>query len=308
MASLAALFAALLSTFFSAFKDLVSKQLASRLDGTTSTFASFAFALPFYAIALALLTLAGQNAYVVSLLFFQLVLLRAFTDAFAEGMKMYALAHGDISLVASFMSLSPLFLIFLAPLVTGDSTSLLGIIAVIVVVGGSLLIVYHPTATGWREQRVGILLGVGASLFFTLNTLFDTLAARTGAKETTDFAAAVFSGFAVTLAAAFFVAPFALRRSFWSSVRACQRPLWLRGFMEVVFMVSKLYAVQYLNPAYVTSIQRLALVISIVGGRVLFKEADFGRRLAAGVLITLGVIGIVLLQAWEKGLLAGDPS
>ena len=46
----------------------------------------------------------------------------------------------------------------------------------------------------------------------------------------------------------------------------------------------------------VAAAQRLSLVLSIVGGRVFFKEGDFRRRLAAGVLILAGVF----LVAWLK--------
>ena len=42
--------------------------------------------------------------------------------------------------------------------------------------------------------------------------------------------------------------------------------------------------------------QRLSLVLSILGGRVFFKEEDVGRRLAAAGLI----LGGVFLIAWLR--------
>jgi hypothetical protein len=86
----------------------------------TSTFASFAFALPFYIAALAVLGWLGVEGFERSLPFLVLILLRSITDTFAEGMKMYAFAHGDISIVATFFSLSPLLLLVTSPLITGD--------------------------------------------------------------------------------------------------------------------------------------------------------------------------------------------
>src|SRR5260370_9999411 len=108
--------AALLSAGFSSAKDLLSKRLAFRLDGTVSTFASFGFALPFYVLLLAVLYLVGVECFEWSSLFLLLVLLRSVTDTVAEWLMMHAFAHGDISLVASFFSLSPLVLIFTSPL------------------------------------------------------------------------------------------------------------------------------------------------------------------------------------------------
>src|SRR5947209_9349500 len=123
--------AALLSTVFSSAKDLLSKRLAFRLDGTVSTFASFWFALPFYVLLLAVLYLLGVETFVWSVPFLVLIVLRSVTDTFAEWMKMYAFAHGDISMVATFFSLSPLFLLITSPLITGDPVFLSDVVAVV---------------------------------------------------------------------------------------------------------------------------------------------------------------------------------
>src|SRR5262245_9161158 len=112
--------AALLSAVFSSSKDLLSKRLAFRLDGTVSTFASFGFALPFYVLVLAVLYVLGMETFASSLSCLVLVLLRSITDTFAEWMKMYAFAHGDISVVTAFFALSPLFRLVTSPLITRD--------------------------------------------------------------------------------------------------------------------------------------------------------------------------------------------
>jgi drug/metabolite transporter (DMT)-like permease len=283
------LLASLLSAVLSASKDLVSKRLAFRLDGTASTYASFAYALPFYLLVMAILGLSGYEAFTTSLTFLVLVLLRSVTDTLAEWMKMHAFSHGDISLVASFFSLSPLFLLITSPLITGDPLSVLEVIATFLVVGGSLLLVYRPSGKGWAEQKTGILLAIGAALFFSLNSCFDRLAVQEGTP--------VFAGFAMTLLSAVFLFPLVVfRKDRLEGLRSQRKSLLIRGFMEVAFMVSKLTALVYLQAPYVVGIHRLSLLLSIIGGRVFFKEQDFGRRLAAGVLILGGVILIAWLQ------------
>jgi len=72
--------------------------------------------------------------------------------------------------------------------------------------------------------------------------------------------------------------------------------LWIRGFLEAAFMVCKLTALQYWQAPYVAGFQRFSLVLSIIGGRVFFKEAGFGRRLAAGILILGGILLIACLE------------
>jgi drug/metabolite transporter (DMT)-like permease len=297
--------AALLSTVFSSAKDLLSKRLAFRLDGTTSTFASFWFALPFYILVLALLYLLGLESFAWSSAFLTLLFLRSITDTIAEWLKMHAFAHGDISLVATFFSLSPLFLLITSPLITRDPLALPDVVAVVLAVGGSLLMVYQPSKTSWAAQKKGILLATGAALFFSLNSCFDRLAVQKGTAAFSgptktflfELFVAVFSGFTMTLLSALFLAPFVVfRRDRLQALRAHRSGLLLRGSLEIAFMVCKLYALQFLQAPDVVAVQRLSLVLSILGGRMFFKEPDFRRRLAAGLLILAGVFVVAWMQ------------
>jgi drug/metabolite transporter (DMT)-like permease len=278
-----------LSCLFATSKDLLSKRLASRLDGTISTFASFAFALPFYLVVLAILCSLGQETLVFDGTFLTLVVARSVTDTFAEALKMHAFAHGDISLVSSFLALTPAILLLVAPLITGDSPSLVGIGGVLLVVIGSLLAVRPHSTPGWAKQKKGVLLALGSALFFALNGCFDRLAVQRGTP--------VYAGFAMTTLSALFLLPIALRRSDRGDLWRFRGEFTLRGFLEIAFMVPKLYAARLLQPSYLAATQRLTLLLTIVAGKVLFREADFGRRFAAGCLIALGVIVLACAQA-----------
>lgn len=283
------LLAALLSTIFSSSKDLMSKRLAYRLDGTVSTFASFAFALPFYLLLLAILWLLGVEKFTCSLTFLTLVLLRSLTDTLAEWMKMHAFAHGDLSVVVLVLSLSPLVLLVTSPLITGDPLKGAEIASVFLVVAGSILMVYRPSAQKGAVQKRGILLAAGAALFFSLNSCFDRLAVERGKPA--------FSGFAMTLLSALFLSPFVLGRAHRiDALRMHYFDFLIRGLLETSFMVCKLFALQRMFAPTLASIQRLSLLLSIIGGRVFFKEEDFTRRLAGGCLI---VAGVLLLAWWE---------
>ena len=296
------LFAALLSAVFSSSKDLMSKRLASRLDGTVSTFASFAFAVPFYLLLLGVLQFLGYDPFASTLTFVLLVVARAVTDTFAEWMKMHALAHGDLSVVSLFFSLSPIFLLVTSPLITRVPLKRGEIVAVVLVVIGSILMVYGPSAHGWAAQKKGILLAIGASVFFSLNSCFDYLAVRTdGPDAAPSFSLAVLSGFTMTLLSAVFLAPFvlgsAVRRG---AMRTHSFGFLVRGFLEISFMVCKLYAMQFLTAPEVVGFQRISLLLSIVGGRIFFKEKGFARKLAAGVLILAGAAVIAWMKLHES--------
>jgi drug/metabolite transporter (DMT)-like permease len=222
---------------------------------------------------------------------------RALTDSCAEGMKMYAFAHGDISLVTLFFSMSLLFVLVLSPLLTDDDLSVTGTVAVLVVMVGSTALVWRP-AQGGERQKVAILLALGASLFFALNSIFDRLAVRPQPGEAANPAVAVVAAFTMTLLSALLLSPFVLgHRKRLKGLVTNRGGLLARGMLEVAFMVSKLLAMQHLAAPYVGGLQRSSLILSVIAGRVLFRETDFVRRLLAALLILGGVLWIVWEQA-----------
>jgi uncharacterized membrane protein len=108
---------------------------------------------------------------------------------------------------------------------------------------------------------------------------------------------AAYSGFAMTLLSALFLFPLVVGNKVrLAGLRSNWRGLWLRGFLEALFMVCKLSALVYWQAPYVAGFQRFSLVLSIIGGRVFFKEAEFPRRFAAGILILAGIILIAWLE------------
>jgi drug/metabolite transporter (DMT)-like permease len=310
------IFAVLLSAVFSTSKDILSKKLAVRIDGLASTFASFAFAVPFYVAVLASLWLLGHDIFTFSVSFWWLVVARAVTDVFAEGMKMYAFVHGDISLVSILFSFSPLFVLMLSSVMTNDSLSVGGALAVLLVVVGSVAVVYRPSHPDFAKQKKAMLLAIGASIFFALNSIYDRLAVGEHSQQaepvpdnwhltadnwhlTTAFLVKpAVAGFTMTALSALLLLPFVLfHKDRLAGLYGYRRGLSARGLLEVAFMVSKLVGMKWLAAPYVVGLQRSSLLLSIIAGRVIFKEADFLRRLIAGLLILAGVIWILWEQA-----------
>ena len=268
----------LISACFLSSKDLISKRISFDVSGVVSAFASFFFCLPFYLVAMLVLGILGYESFALGEAFIILVIFRSLTDVVAEWSKMEALRHGDISLLSNFLSLAPLFLLFTSPLITGDSLSWTGITAVVLVVLGSLLLLYQPGATAAQFSARGVGLAVTSAFFMSLNNCFDRLAVQT--------ASPLFAGFSMSLLSMLVLVPFVRREVGWrGTLRKNATPFLARGILEMLFMTSKLWALQFLPAPYVSSFTRLALIFSIVGGRVFFHEGQFGRRLLAGILI-----------------------
>lgn len=281
-------FLALLSAVFATSKDIVSKKLAADVHGNLSAFASFFFALPFYLIIFLILWTVGVETFTVASGFFTLVLLRAMTDTLAETFKMHALTHGDLSVVSSLISLHPVFILFFSPLITKDPLGHGTILGVLITVLGNIVLLYNPR----REvQTKAILFGLLTAVFMSLNNCFDRMSVQSGTP--------VFSGFMMTLLSGLFLVPLLFRPGVKIGQLYDQRvPFLARGLFEVSFMVSKLTSLTVLTGPEVSAILRISLVFSVLGGKVIFKELHFVRRLIGSVLTVIGVAVVLLRPAW----------
>lgn len=275
----------LLGALLFALKDLSSKLLASRIDGTTSTLCSFIFAMPFYFAALPIAWLLGVESFHLGTNFLLYVVIRALTDSAAEWLKMSALALGEISLLASFLYLSPVFVLFLSPFITGDTLTTQGIVGVLVVALAGVFLIWRPGKELPAASKKGILLSVGSAFFFSLNHCFDKLAVQE--------ASPLICGFSMTLLSGVFFLPALLGSGRASLIRGNFKLLGLRGFLEILSMMAKLVALQYLGAAYAVGLMRISLLFSIIGGRWLLDEGDFMARFLAGLFTVLGAVLII---------------
>jgi drug/metabolite transporter (DMT)-like permease len=278
---------AFLSACSATAKDIVSKAVAPRVHPSISTFASFAFALPFYILLLAISPLFGADPLVYTGSFMWLVVARSVSDVFAEGLKMKALQVGDISLVSSFLSLSPLFLALVSPIITGDRVSKYDWIALVLIVLGSLVIVRRDRRSGAIVQMRAIVYACLASVAFALNNCFDRLAVVQSGALT--------AGFSMTLLAAIIVAPMALRYSgALGELRENYKSFLARGAWETLFMVTKLAALQFLEAHVVSGIGRTSLLFTVLAGRIKFGEQETARRVIASLLMYAGLLVLLI--------------
>lgn len=278
------IFFATLSAVFSSTKDLFSKHLSTIVDSTVSTLASFFYALPFYLLFFLILTSQGVDLWSFGPSFLALVVLRAATDCAAEWMKMHSMHHGDISLLACFFSIAPLFLLFLSPLITGDPMTWHGTIGIILIVVGSIILLYKPVGN-FKASSLGVLYAVGFAFMSSVSSCFDRLAVQDSHPA--------LAGFAMTALAALFMLPFTKRKS--TQIFSTGRKFFIwRGLFEFLFMFSKLTALQYMQAPNVSGIMKLSVLISILGGRFVFKEGEFKKRMIGGAFMAAGIIQIII--------------
>ncbi len=272
------------TSFFVAAKDLVSKKLSSQVDGTLSAFASFAFAIPFYLILLCVLFFLRLETFSYSEKFIYYAVLRSLTDVGAEWLKMLALGCGEVSLVSQFLALSPLFLALTSPLITSDPITPQLVLALGIITLSSLIVAYKPKGSRKRnaQENRAILYALGSAIFFSFNSALDRLAVQE--------ASATLSAFTMTLFSGLVLLPISLamsKKKWGKSLRKNSSVFFLRGFLEVIFMTLKMLALQYLQAPIVVILQRFSVVLTVLGGKFLYNEHDFPKRLFASLLVII---------------------
>ncbi len=277
---------AFLSAVFSSGRDLFFKSLSRDLSSSYLTYASFLYSIPFYLLILAIAWALNLESFVFSGSFLLLVVLRALTDLLAEWSKMEAIKRADISFISNFYTLSPVFLLFIAPFITGDTIGYLGIVGVLIVTIGSFVIISLEKVALKELPWKAILIALCSSIAFTVNTCFDKLAVQQ--------ASPLLSGFFVTFLAAIFFKPLFLFKKSESNIKLnASKALWGRGFFETVFMLCKLSALSFLAPQYVSALKKVSLFISVIGGKVAFNEQNTKKRFFGALLIFTGIICIL---------------
>jgi uncharacterized membrane protein len=271
---------AFLAAALATSKDIVSKRLSADIEPNVSAFASFLYPVPLYLLLLAVLYLLGLENFAVGAWFFLYVILRSITDVFAETFKMHALARGELSAVSSIMALYPIILLAFSPLITGDQLTTNILLGVGITVIGNVIMIYQP---GVKLGRAAAWYSFGTACFFALNNCFDRLSAQSASAAVSAFAMTAFSCLLLVPLLRYCTRPF-------QQMSANSKPLWSRGFFEVTFMVTKLLALQHLQGAEVAAVLRSTLVLTVLGGRFVFKETGFTRKLVGSLLMVVGLI------------------
>lgn len=272
-----------LASIFSSAKDIMSKKIAFQINSSVSACTSFLFALPYYFVLLALMHFFGFKPFEYTGNFILFVFLRAIIDSLMEYLKMHALSYGEISFISNFFSLTPVFLIFLAPIITGDSVSTLGLVGVGVIIFGTGILLNAPKETiPWR----GVVYATLAAFLASLNICFDRLAVG--------HADPIYAGFLMTLLSGLILyIPMIRVKNYKQQISNARLLLAQRGLLEILFMVIKLYGLKYLEPQYASGLQKIALVFSVAVGGKVFDERDRVRRIIASIVIVIGSILLI---------------
>ena len=277
----------LLSAFSDATKDFLSKRVlrGRSFDAIVPAWAALAFASPFFAI---LMLFSGRTE--VGPLFLPAAAVNAGLFVLANVCYMRGIKLSDLSLTLPMIAFTPAFMLITGLLVLGEMPAPLGMAGVLVVALGAYLLrsgkgLLAPIRSLFADPGAKYLLAV--ALIYSLTAVSLKLAITASSP--------MFAITVIYLLALVLLTAYGLWTRRFDDVRLADLPALVPiGLVTVLSEMGLVYAFTLTLAVYAIAVKRLSIIIGSVYGFVFFGERDALRRIAASLIMLVGVVLLAL--------------
>ncbi len=279
----------LISAFSYATSDALSKKAMEKKDQYTIAWVRLGYCIPFL-IPILTFTKIPELDFVF---WITLLILLPF-EITAYILYIRAIKISPLSLTIPFLSLTPVFLIFVSFFILGELPDVSGVIGVILVAIGGYTLNLHLTPHGMLEPIKAIAREKG-SVYMIIVAFIYSITSTLGKLAILHSDSIFFASFYFIILGIIFT-PIAIIKSkerFTSFFKASKN-YFLIGFFFALMAISHCLAIQLVEVAYMISVKRSSLLFSIFYGWVLFKEENIRERLIGGLFIIAGMVLITL--------------
>ena len=227
--------------------------------------------------------------------FFEAIFISGLINITATILYHRALFKADISVVIPLLSFTPLFLLFLSPLIVGEFPDSWGLIGTLLIVAGSYLLninlkkqnVFSPLKSLIKEKGTRYMLIV--AFIWAISANFD----KRGIEASSIYQYIFFINLFVTLGTTIFV--FSKRKISLPALKAEYKNLVAVGILTSAVFFVHMTAITLTLVVYVVSIKRTGGMISVFLGYFIFKEKNIRQRFLGSAIMFAGVLLIILL-------------
>ena len=282
---------ALLAGGGDALRDALSKRASSSIPQPLISWSYALCALPFFIPSLMVSIPDSVPPYVWMLLAFV-------TCCHVVGglMLVKALQLSDLSLCVPMVAFTPVFLLALAPMFTGDLPTVSGVLGVILVTLGSYVLHLDKAKTGVLAPFRALLSDAGPRIMLGLSFLWTVTACVD--RVVVQVVSRTFWGSAQLCCIALAMVPVVLKMGGFDRPlsKASYLSLLSIGGSNALSLGSYLFALQRAPVHDVVCLKRVSILFSVILGRVFFQERFLAERLPGAILMLAGVAVITLLS------------
>lgn len=278
-----------LTAFSESLKDVFSKRGLKSIDEYVVSWSLRFFAFLFLVPLLFFIEIPSLNKE-----FWVALCVSGLLNLIATVLYMKAIKHSDLSLTVPMVTFTPLFLLITSPIILGEVPTLLGLLGVLLIVYGS----YAFNIKQWREgylapfkallKEPGPRLMLMVAFIWSITTNFDKIGVQNSSP--------IFWSIAINAFIAIFLLPVMLKKSEkgLQVIRNNYKVLLPVGFFTALTVVLQMTAISLIFVAYVISIKRTSVIISVLFGYFIFKEKNIKERLLGSIIMVIGVVLILL--------------
>lgn len=234
----------------------------------------------------------------VDSVFFISILISLPLEIIAFVLYIKALKISPMSLTLPFLSLTPVFLIFVSFFILGEIVSAQGAIGIILIASGSYILNLHEVKKGLTEPLKAIFKEKG-SIFMIVIAMIYSITSSLG-KMAIIHSSALFFGtiYFILLTIVFsFIALWKDRKEARNFIlEGKYNALIFPGICQSIMVISHMIAISIAKVAYMISLKRTSLLIGVIYGYFLFKEKHIKERLLGALLMFIGFVLIVTAE------------
>lgn len=203
---------------------------------------------------------------------------------------MKSIRFGDLSNTVPLTTISPLLLLITSPIIVGEFPSFQGILGMIAIVIGAYILnfqkgqndLFLPFKLIFSEKGPRYMLLV--VLIWSVTANFDKIGVVNSSPLFYSFSVQLYIG----LVLLFIVLPKFRKNN--SLFKTNKKAFWNIGILSTLTIICHMLAIQLTLVPYVISIKRTNSILSVIFGRIFFKEGNLKERLFAASLMFIGVL------------------
>ncbi|RKY61865.1 MAG: EamA/RhaT family transporter [Candidatus Neomarinimicrobiota bacterium] len=273
----------ILSGFFFASADALSKKEARRTPAIVLAWVREFYALPFLLPLLFFIDIPEIQAG-----FWSAMAILVILDLVTTFLYMRAIQIAPLSLTVPYLGLSPIFLLVIPSIVLGEHLSLLGIAGVVLVSIGTYTLQIDRAKFGFFEPWLAIFKNRGSLYMFCVAILYSVTATYGKVaiiKSSPLFMTIVY--FSLLALGFTLIVAFIHRRKLRILFQYPAQKLGI-GLAMALMAITHFTAIGMIQVAYMISIKRLSLLFAILYGAMIFHEKNIRERLLGGIIIIAG--------------------
>jgi drug/metabolite transporter (DMT)-like permease len=282
---------AFLSAFSLATSDALTKRALARDNEYLVTWFRFVFTLPVFLVLWVFVPKPELNEQ-----FFKAFIYALPLEVIATALYIKALRLSPLNMTLPFTALTPVFLIITSYFIAGERISVWGGTGVFFLALGSYTLNIHEMKNGILEPLKSVAREKGSVLMIIVALIYSITASlgKVGVVNSSP----LFFGITYYIALSIVYTPFALWmgrgeiKAFIIEKRFVQ--MILPGFLNAVMVASHMLAINLAQVAYVVSVKRTSILISVIYGYYFFREGNIRERLSGTVLMIIGFTIIVM--------------